>query len=180
MPNEFDPRRLDVRRFADQNAELHASEELTAFPRLLGESLQPALPRHVDWQANGELRDPMHVEPQVWLHLDARTTMSLQCQRCLMPVDLALHVHRSFRFVNDEATAAAQDDASEEDLLALSRQFDLSELIEDELLMDLPVAPRHEICPIAVKMSAADADFNAEEEEEQHPFAVLGRLKGGK
>jgi uncharacterized metal-binding protein YceD (DUF177 family) len=71
----------------------------------------------------------------------------MECQRCLTPVDVPLAVERSFRFVADEATAEALDDESEEDLLALSREFDLRELIEDELLMALPVVPRHDECP---------------------------------
>ena len=60
------------------------------------------------------------------------------------PVDVPLDVERSFRFVADEATAEALDEECDEDLLALGREFDLRELIEDELLMALPVVPRHE------------------------------------
>jgi len=92
-------------------------------------------------------------------------------------VQLAIAVDRSFRFVEDEATAADQDDEAEEDLLAMSRSFDLLELVEDELLMDLPVAPRHEACPEPVKMSVADVAFEAAGAERENPFAVLGRLK---
>lgn len=177
---EFDPQRLDVRRFAEEGAELHAHDPLRRFPRLLEESDNPDLGRTVDWEARGELINPRHVAPEVWLHLEAGTTMSLVCQRCLRPVDVPVHVHRSFRFVPDEATAAAHDDESEEDLLAISRSFDLLELAEDELLMDLPLAPRHEVCPEPVKMSAEDPGFEAAGAEKENPFAVLGRLKGGK
>jgi uncharacterized protein len=95
-------------------------------------------------------------------------------------VDMPLAVVRSFRFVADEATAAAQDDEVEEDLLALSHSFDLLELVEDELLMEVPVAPRHEVCPEPVKMSTADAGFEEAGAERENPFAVLGRLKTGK
>jgi uncharacterized protein len=93
---------------------------------------------------------------------------------------MPLVVQRAFRFVPDEATAAAQDDEAEEDLLALSRSFDLLELVEDELLMELPVAPRHETCPEDVKMSAVDPGFEQAATEREHPFAILGRLKTGK
>ena len=74
----------------------------------------------------------------------------------------------------------AEDDEAEEDLLALSREFDLLELLEDELLMDMPVAPRHESCPVPVKLSSADPAYHLAEAERQHPFAVLGRLKADK
>ena len=52
--------------------------------------------------------------------------------------------------------------------------------MEDELLMDLPVAPRHDVCPEPVKMSTADPDFEAATAQREHPFAVLGKLKSGK
>jgi len=136
--------------------------------------------RTVHWRARGELLNPRHVDPEVWVHLEADASLPLVCQRCLHPVEVPLRVDRSFRFVADEATAAAQDDESEEDLLAISRAFDLVELVEDELLMALPVAPHHEVCPVPVKMSAVDADFEATDARKENPFAVLGRFKTDK
>ena len=181
MAKDFDPHRLDVRRFAEEAAELAADEPLRSFQRLAAETEggNPGTPS-VRWQARGELLNPQHHQPQVWMHLQADATLPLVCQRCLQPVDMAISVQRAFRFVADEATAAAEDDQSEEDLLALSRSFDLVELVEDELLMELPVAPRHDVCPEPVKMSTADAGFEAAAAEREHPFAILGKLKSGK
>jgi uncharacterized protein len=180
MAKDYDPHRLDVRRFAEEGAELAGEDALPRYRRLFAETKEAAGDRSVTWQARGELLNPRHVHPQVWLHLDAAASMPLVCQRCLRPVDIPLTVHRSFRFVPDEATAAAEDDEAEEDLLALSRSFELMELVEDELLMELPVAPMHDVCPEPVKMSAADEDFEAAGGERENPFAVLGRLKAGK
>ena len=84
---------------------------------------------------------------------------------------------RWFRFVADETTAEALDDDSEEDLLALSRDFSLHELIEDELLMALPVVPRHEVCPSEVPMSSSDEDFEAANAERPNPFAALAGIR---
>ena len=181
MANHFDPHRLDVRRFAEEGGEIDSSEHLRSFGRLVAETPEDAdLARNVRWRARGELINPRHHQPQVWVHLEADTTMPLTCQRCLTPVEVPLDVRRSFRFVADEATAAAEDDEAEEDLLALSRNFDLLELVEDELLMELPVAPRHDVGPEPVKMSAVDPDFDAAAAEKENPFAILGRLKPGK
>ena len=77
-------------------------------------------------------------------------------------------------------TAAAQDDQSEEDVLAMSSSFDVIELIEDELLMELPVAPRHEVCPDPVKTVAADPEFGQDTVQRQNPFALLEKLKTNK
>jgi uncharacterized protein len=92
-------------------------------------------------------------------------------------VDVPLDVDRWFRFVADETTAEALDDDSEEDLLALSRDFSLHELIEDELLMALPVVPRHEVCPSEVPMNSSDEDFEAANAERPNPFAALAGIR---
>lgn len=180
MPKEFDPRRLDVRRFAEESGTLSGVTMARELPRLAAELEGPDAPGEVRWQARGELRNPRHVQPQLWLRLEAQGRFALTCQRCLQPVDVELALDRPFRFVPDEATAAAEDDEAEEDLLAFSREFDLLELLEDEILMDLPVAPRHDVCPVPVRMSSADPAFHLAEAERAHPFAVLGKLKADK
>lgn len=181
MAKDFDPRRLDVRRFAEEGGELDASDALGTYPRLVEETVDAGrAQRTVHWNARGELLNPRHVQPEVWVHLEADATLPLVCQRCLQTVEVPLSVQRDFRFVADEATAAAEDDEAEEDLLALSRSFDLLELVEDELLMELPLSPRHDVCPEPVKMSAEDEGFASAEGAKVHPFAVLGRLKTGK
>jgi uncharacterized protein len=179
MAKDFDPHRLDIRRFAEEGAVLEATEPLVRYRRLAAET-DAGTQREVHWQARGELLNPQHVHPQVWVHVEADATLPLVCQRCLGPVEVPLAVNRSFRFVADEATAAAEDDAAEEDLLALSHSFDLLELVEDELLMELPVAPRHEVCPVDVKMSVSDPAFEAAGAQRENPFAVLGKLKAAK
>jgi uncharacterized protein len=180
MAKDFDPHRLDIRRFAEAGAELEAQERLPTLPRLLAETEGPQADRTVHWTARGELLNPNHVHPEIWVHLQADAALPLVCQRCLQPVEVPLAVDRSFRFVADEATAAAEDDEAEEDLLALSHSFDLVELVEDELLMEVPLAPRHEVCPEPVKMSVEDPDFALAGSERENPFAVLGRLKTSK
>ena len=116
--------------------------------------------------------------PQVWMQLTVRASFPMECQRCLTPVDVPLHVERAFRFVADEATAEALDDDSEEDLLVISREFDLHELIEDELLMALPVVPRHDECPTDVPMASSDDDFEEASAARPNPFAALASLRG--
>jgi uncharacterized protein len=87
-------------------------------------------------------------------------------------------VERAFRFVASEEQAELEDEESEEDVLVLSRDFNLLELIEDELLMALPVVPKHEVCPAPVKLQAQDADFDeAAPEQKPNPFAILQQLK---
>lgn len=136
--------------------------------------------RPVEWTARGELRAGAGEFQQIWLHLHAVVSLPMTCQRCLGPADIEVSVDRSFRFVSTEAQAEAEDDEAEEDVLALQRDFNLKELIEDELLMALPVVPRHEVCPAEVKLVAQDPDFDAESATKPNPFAVLSGLRSGK
>jgi uncharacterized protein len=179
MERVFTARRLDVKSFAEDAATLSGEEPVAMHPRLMTETGGRGGDTPVAWSATGELRNPGHVHPEIWLHLSAGTTLSLTCQRCLMPVEIPVDIERSFRFAPDEEMAAAQDEESEEDVLALSRSFDLVELVEDELLMEMPLAPRHETCP-PVSLAVADGDFESAATERENPFAALGKLKTGK
>ncbi|MBG9387895.1 YceD family protein [Caenimonas aquaedulcis] len=179
MTKEFPPRRLDVKAFAEAGATLRGEEPLARYARLVAETQDTESPAPVVWSATGEMRNPGHVNPEIWLHLEAGAVLALTCQRCLGPVDVNVTTDRRFRFVADENLAAAQDEEAEEDVLALSREFDLLELVEDELLMETPLAPRHDVCPQQLSMSVADEDFDAGAGARENPFAVLGKLKGG-
>jgi uncharacterized protein len=180
MTREFAPRRLDESGFAEASASISASDPLQAYERLSAELADPAADLTVNWEAVGQRRRGAEGAPVSWLHLTAGAKVPLVCQRCLAPVDVDLNVDRWFRFAADEAAAAAEDEESEEDVLVSSRDFDLQVLIEDELLMEIPVTPRHEVCPEPVKLSAADPDFESAEAARPNPFAVLGALRSDK
>ena len=139
----------------------------------------------VKWQANAELRAGSGQEADVWLHLEATATVPLTCQRCMGMVVTPVGVDQWYRFVATEEIAMAEDDESEEDLLVMEPQFDLLAVLEDELLMALPLVPMHEDCPTPVVLSTGETEmFQADEAgeaplagEKPNPFAVLAQLK---
>lgn len=180
MSKDFTARRLDVRRFAEEGGALSGHEPVRKHERLMAETQGRGGASSVAWSASGEMRNPRHVHPEIWLHLRADAVLPLTCQRCLGPVDVPLAVDRAFRFVADEEMAAAQDEVAEEDVLALSRSFDLVELVEDELLMEMPLAPMHEVCPEPVKLSVQDEGFQEAPAQRESAFGILTRLKTGK
>lgn len=177
MSKEFSPDHLDVKAFAQAGATLTVTDPLSRYTRLVHEAEGPVDGLQVHWSVEGELRTELDGESQIWLHLQIDTGLPLTCQRCLHIDPMPLQADRSFRFVADEATAEALDDEAEEDLLALSRDFDLRQLIEDELLMELPVVPRHEECPQDLPMQSSDDDFEEASAEKPNPFAVLQGLR---
>ena len=151
---------------------------LSKYERLSQEARGLAADSPLDWSALGEIRSAQTGEDQVWLYVTARVSMPLVCQRCMGPMDVALDVSPSFRFVATEEIALAQDEDAQEDVLVFSREFNLAALIEAELLMALPLIPRHEVCPNPVKLSAADAEFDQTSLEKTNPFSALTKLQG--
>jgi uncharacterized protein len=111
------------------------------------------------------------------LYLRARTRLPLVCQRCLQPAWTAIAVDRHFLFVPDEAQAMQLDERAQDDVLTATEDFDLRGLIEDELLLALPLAPRHERCPQALPTQRAGFGTAQQGPDEPHPFAVLAALK---
>ena len=147
------------------------------FPRLWSEACDGQELQSVDWLAKGELCTNEAGDAQPWVHIDAHAGLPMVCQRCLLPLTASITLSRSFRFVTDEATAAFEDDQSEEDVLVLDAAYDLLELVEDELLMALPLLPIHDECPVPMITSISDAAFDQVENERLNPFAALAALK---
>jgi len=178
---EFAPRKLDVAAFAADAASLQGEWPAHSLSRL-ADAAAPEVPAAdwpvVQWALTGERREPRGAEPQTWLHLQASATVSLTCQRCLQPVQEHLSLSRSFLFVRDEELAASLDADSEDDVLALTRHLDALELVEDELLLSLPLVPRHETCPQPLPVTTAELPEDEVEEERPNPFAALAALKG--
>ena len=168
---------LNMQAFAEAGVPLNGATPLKNLERLAQEiaGLQPDL--LVNWQAAAELRAGSTGQMDIWLHLTANTTLPLTCQRCMRSVQTALNADQRYRFVASEDIAMAEDDASEEDLLVLSPQFDLAEVLEDELLMALPLVPMHDVCPELPVFSAGVLDAPDNIADKPNPFAALAQLK---
>jgi len=196
---DLDPLRLNVAHFAADAGDAAGDWPVADLPRLADSECpldagsppkaalsadSPKLPtraardtaRRVHWHAVGSLRR-VGGEDQVWLHLQADADVVLQCQRCLLPLSEAVRVDRHFRFVTDEDTAAALDDEIEDEVLVLARSLNLRDLVEDEMLLALPLVPRHEVCPEAVPLQFGDIEAV---EEKANPFASLAILRKDK
>ncbi len=177
MKHEYLPRSVSIKAFAQDAGTLESSLPLADFERLREESLGPMEGMKVAFAAQGAMREDGAGQEEPWVHLSGTTTLTMTCQRCLAPVAVDIDFERSFRFVANEALAEVEDEESEEDVLVASREFNMLELVEDELLMSIPAVPKHEDCPSAVQWEAADADFSDTLQDKPHPFAVLQQLR---
>ena len=109
-----------------------------------------------------------------------RLTLSLEgavflvCQRCLKSFAVPVAQETVLLLARDEAELAALDDAEPEVILA-KLPVDPVTLVEDELLLSLPFAPRHGKDECASAVAARPATGAA-----QSPFAGLAQLKAGR
>lgn len=180
MKYESPPTHLDVKAFAQSAGSVAGHDLLSKYERLMLETQGLGADLPLNWAARGELLANEAGVDQLWVHLSVDVRLPMTCQRCLGPVSVPVLVDRAFRFVDSEEAAEAQDEEAEEDVLALSRDFDLLALVEDEVLMELPVVPRHDECPVAVTLEIVDPAFEAASAEKRNPFSVLAKLQAGK
>lgn len=104
------------------------------------------------------------------LRLQIRGGLQLACQRCLGAIDFDLDLEFLFLLVPEDAELTQEELEDDDfDILPVTGVLDLVDLIEDEILLALPVAPMHEHC----EMPGDD-----EAGERITPFAVLSGLKG--
>ncbi len=175
----IDPLRLDVAALAKQAQSVAGEWALDGLPRLA----QCESPPHdhvgqpVAWSAQGESRAVAGGAAQTWLHLRASTVVWLACQRCLQPMRTPLSIERSILFVPGEDKAEALDAEIEDDVLALPSALDLRALVEDELILALPLVPRHDACPMPAGMGPAGQGADP---GRPNPFASLAALKAGR
>ncbi len=176
MKDRFDPRAIELLAWCRSGDTLQGDWPLAGMQRLAGSlaAVAPDAPT-VHWSASGQLLPVAGGEAEVWLHLTAGATVQLQCQRCLQNMAQALQVDRRLRFVRGEAAAARLDEASEDDVLELPPRLDLHALTEDELILALPLVPRHERCPAPLPLRD-DTDM-PDETAAPKPFAALAALR---
>lgn len=180
MSKTLQVHRVNMQTFAQEGEPYVAVSLLQNMERVRKETLGLRSDLAVNWQASSELRPAPSGDDQIWLHLTASTTVPLACQRCMAAVDIELTVDQKYRFVATEDIAMAEDDQSEEDLLVMEPSFDLLALLEDELLMAIPLVPMHEECPVNPALLAGGETPALEslvEGEKPNPFAVLAKLK---
>jgi uncharacterized protein len=107
---------------------------------------------------------------QFMLQLEVSGVLLLACQRCLEAIPFELDVDSLLELIPADAELSQEElEDDTRDFLPVAGELEVAELVEDEVLLALPVAPRHERCGLP---GAADAG------ERINPFAALTGLKG--
>lgn len=163
MPDSIAGTVLDSLEFARSGGALERRVGLDELPRLaeLLSTTEGFLSVRLEgWRDN---------EGKSWLQLDIAGEPVLCCQRCLGGVKFPLGFKSRLQLIapgEDWPDDDLADDSA--DAIAGERALAVLSLIEDEVLLALPIAPRHEQC----EPPSADADGHG-----SSPFAALVALK---
>jgi len=162
MKHQTKPLLIDNLAFAKKQDEVSHQIDLEGCERLL-EMLVPeqVLTKKISYTLTG-LASQLHL-PGLKLQIEA--TLPVICQRCLQPMDLDLSLTHVYVISEVEPESFEGDD--DVDWLEVSREMNVNELVEDELLIAMPLGPSHQhACKTLPK----------EEVEKPNPFAVLKDL----
>lgn len=111
------------------------------------------------------------------ISVDVKVSVTLICQRCQQPFDVIIHIKNKFSPVKSDAQAEELPESYEPALVNEFGEVDLLALVEDEIILSLPIAPVHDSQHCEV--SEADMVFGEipVENEKPNPFAILASLK---
>jgi uncharacterized protein len=169
LPVEIDPFKTAKRKLDYQGI-----LEVKRLPRLNDASLK------VNSDVDVWLRFETDPQGLVVVQGKALTEVELECQRCGESFTYPIHVEFNYSPVCDESQVEALPEDYEPLQLNEDNYFLVADLIEDELLLALPIIPKHELTACKVQQSEqvfGEIDEVVEEESKPNPFAVLQSLK---
>ncbi|HRE15704.1 MAG TPA: DUF177 domain-containing protein [Rhodocyclaceae bacterium] len=116
------------------------------------------------------LQGTMGAGGKLQLRLSVRGNLALACQRCLEAVDFVVEIDNLLELVSED-TDLSQEELEDDtrDFLPVGGPLEVVALVEDEILLALPVAPRHEKCGLPGERVAG---------ERISPLAALAGFKG--
>ena len=94
MSKSLQAHRLNMQAFARDGVPLVETTLLQNMERLAQEAQGLTPDDVVQWQAHGELRPRAGGDDEVWLHLRAKTSIPLTCQRCMGAVATPLELEQ--------------------------------------------------------------------------------------
>ena len=153
------PAAIDGLAFVRNAAVLEGRLGMESLPRLAQSGCSGSV---LDFVLTGEINE----RGKTGLKLAVDGSVRLQCQRCLGSLDLPLHLEAQLEFASSEAEITAADDDIER--VVVGREMSVVALVEDEVLLALPMVPKHEQCSAAAGLGA-DAEPSA--------FQALAALK---
>lgn len=164
----FAPAVIDSLEFARTGQSLRGAIEISTLPRLHSELYDSS------GSVEFELVGAFDGQARRLLHLEVRGALHLRCQRCLGLLPYPLELRNTLLLVSGSGTPQDQEDPASPDSIEASPALDVAGLVEDEILLGLPYAPRHANEACVGKDAGARAGTS---KKVAGPFAALAALK---
>lgn len=163
LPVDIDPIKL-----AERGSHLTGTLPLRGMPRLTEFCLDDRGEVEVDLEFGRREQDN---RPGMTGRLSTR--LRVTCPRCLESVELRLEANPDVVLLKSDEGVLDEPDGP--DSMVIGQTVELNHLVEDELLLALPMSPAHPEgrCP------TGSANGPADQGKRINPFAVLEALKGG-
>ena len=136
--------RFDAFKLAARASSVSGSLDARRLPNV-ADSLAPGDdPIPIAWTVEGR----RSAEGRPAISIDIEGDVPLVCQRCLAPMAWPVSQGTEVLLAHDEDELATLDAETEGEVILADRPLDAATLVEDELVLTLPFAPRHEgECP---------------------------------
>ena len=106
------------------------------------------------------------------LQITVQGPINLQCQRCLGELKHVLDVRTDLLLASNESELCRFDEDESIDVILARSDMDVLALIEDEIILSLPISPRHRESECAI-IKAGSGDTAGK----KTPFSALAHLK---
>lgn len=177
------PTHIEPFKWAEQGFKWSGEVPLSRFARIAPEVCEPADQHKVQVDLRLSMDEYQRI---AWLDASLAVIVPLTCQRCLEPVDTPLTTQVHMALLKYEKQAERLDEDADYIVLGTEQigqgapeapVIDLAELLEDELLLTMPISPRHESCENK-HHAIVEIEDEPEPEKRDNPFEVLANLKG--
>lgn len=176
MSTQSLPNTIDPRRYAEKRRLLSGELPVKEFSRLASSLIEP------EGRVHFNLDFDLDEEKRRIVSGTASSCLKVECQRCLSPMPIELKAEINLAIVKDEATAKLLPKRYDPLVLAVGDEVSIVDLLEDELLLELPLFAMHESdqCDSASPyLEKAEVKSGQQESsvKKESPFSVLSQLK---
>ncbi len=155
---------IDSLDFAWNGRELRGELPVAELPRL--QEMLASLEGQISYLVRGYRSK----DDKPMLEVTITGSCQLRCQRCMKGLVHPIKIVSRLLLQDERELAESTDEGDEVDSILADSHLDVHALLEEEILLSLPFAPMH---PVGV-CRAGDGQLA---QPEQHPFAVLAKLK---
>ena len=119
-----------------------------------------------------EIAGSLNSDGKLILRISAGGLIKLRCQRCLGDLVHVLELHTDLLLAGNEKELSSLDEDESVDCILGEPNLDILALIEDEIILSLPISPRHEENECSI-----DRQLSVNTAEQKPLFAALTALK---